>query len=629
MKLYTKISLMVLLALAMTFVPTAVIVLSKLYKNAYLEREKLHQSTLKLLSRESEVLFSSFRDYANLIANTKRIKTHVEKYKDLKDQSGLDIEDLKVIGRVLDSEARIEPLIDQIFVLNRNGVIIGLESSQFNLFDLNANLSGREYFKKAMTSLDGFALQNYLYTVEDNKRVAILAKTIRGADDEVLGIVGLQLSLDYFVKNYLAKYDVAMLTSDGKFIVDNGNKNEKLEDSELLKKIVEKKIYKKYDKSSKSYHIEFKRNKKHFIADFTIVEGIGWQIGTYSSREDIEKSTVRETFMVIAIVGLVGLVVSFLGILIFAKRISNRIVLAAEVVKRISQGDLTFKLSPSMRDKYLKLKDETGDLARGLTSMIEILAKSIGDAKETSRDFSELAKSMFAASEDLSKGAMRQASFTEEVSASMEEITSNVEHNSENANGAKKISQETLEAVVNGNKAVKKTADAMNSINDKIVLIQDIAAKTNLLALNAAIEAARAGESGRGFSVVASEVKKLAERSSIVAQDILALAAESVEVSNEAGMLLGEIVPKVEKTASMITQISDASSEQNTVLGEIKNAIIQIDQVSQEGASHSEEIAAMADRINEDSNLLDQEFYFFKVEPKNKIKLQIGDKSVK
>ncbi|MEN3151290.1 methyl-accepting chemotaxis protein, partial [Neorhizobium sp. IRAMC:178] len=226
----------------------------------------------------------------------------------------------------------------------------------------------------------------------------------------------------------------------------------------------------------------------------------------------------------------------------------------AGVADRIANGDLT--ISP----KPLSDKDVLG---LALQSMVERLRGVVGDALAASDNVSSGSQELSASSEQLSQGATEQASSAEEASASMEQMAANIKQNADNAAQTEKIARQSSRDAEASGQAVGRAVGAMRTIAEKISIVQEIARQTDLLALNAAVEAARAGEHGKGFAVVASEVRKLAERSQAAAAEISALSGDTVQVATEAGEMLNKLVPDIQKTAELVSEISAACREQD------------------------------------------------------------------
>jgi methyl-accepting chemotaxis protein len=217
----------------------------------------------------------------------------------------------------------------------------------------------------------------------------------------------------------------------------------------------------------------------------------------------------------------------------------------------------------------------------------------------------------------MASGAGQQAASIEEISASLEELSSQIQHNAENSFKAKQVSTVTSESAQKGIIVIEKMKDSINRIKSssdetaKIVkTIDEIAFQTNLLALNAAVEAARAGEAGKGFAVVAEEVRNLAQRSAEAAKNTSALIMESqdnansgVGVTEEVASIFLNISQDINKISALNEEVSQASSEQSSGIKQLSEGIHQIDSVTQSSAAQSEEIASSSEELASQANI--------------------------
>ena len=279
---------------------------------------------------------------------------------------------------------------------------------------------------------------------------------------------------------------------------------------------------------------------------------------------------------------------------------------AVTLANAVAGGDLNQK-------GEIQSNDEIKDLITALNSMVEKLRGVVSDALNASSNVSSGSQEMSASSEQLSSGATEQAAAAEEASSSMEQMAANIKQNADNAGQTEKIARQSAADAEAGGQAVTRAVSAMQTIAEKITIVQEIARQTDLLALNAAVEAARAGEHGKGFAVVASEVRKLAERSQTAAQEIGALSGQTVSVAQQAGEMLIRLVPDIKKTAQLVEEISAACREQDVGANQVSMAIQQLDQVIQQNAAASEELSATSEELASQAEQLQQSIAYFRI----------------
>jgi methyl-accepting chemotaxis protein len=277
----------------------------------------------------------------------------------------------------------------------------------------------------------------------------------------------------------------------------------------------------------------------------------------------------------------------------------------AGVANEIANGNLLVEA------KRLSEKDTLGI---ALERMVDKLRQIVMEALTAAQNVSAGSQELSASAEQLSQGATEQASSAEEASSSMEEMAANVKQNADNASQTEKIAAQSARDAEASGAAVGRAVEAMQTIAEKITIVQEIARQTDLLALNAAVEAARAGEHGKGFAVVASEVRKLAERSQAAAAEIGTLSGDTVKVAQEAGSMLAKLVPDIKKTAELVVEITAACREQDVGSSQINQAIQQLDKVGQQNASASEEVSSTSEELASQAEQLQSTIAYFRIE---------------
>jgi methyl-accepting chemotaxis protein len=216
-------------------------------------------------------------------------------------------------------------------------------------------------------------------------------------------------------------------------------------------------------------------------------------------------------------------------------------------------------------------------------------------------------------SEIISNNTSDHAASSEEISASVEEMTAAFDNVTANAKSTGQIASEVSSKIKTCYDATLSTKSTMQEVADKIKVIHEIASRTNLLALNAAVEAARSGEDGKGFAVVAAEIRKLAESSSASAKEIQEVSKRGVDLSVLANSNLEEVTPQVEKTASLVSEIVRAMEEQQQGSGQISNAVQMYNVKSQENASKVGTIVETTTELSRQAEELNEVIKFFKL----------------
>jgi methyl-accepting chemotaxis protein len=295
-----------------------------------------------------------------------------------------------------------------------------------------------------------------------------------------------------------------------------------------------------------------------------------------------------------------------------AQLIAKPLAATVGVLEKVAEGDLTARLE-------IETHDEVGNMAQALNRATESVRTALSEVRSSADSMTASAQGLASSSEQLSaavqqlaSGAQQQASSLEETTATMEQITSTVKQNADNAKQANQVANSSRDTAEKGGQVVSETVGAMGQINEAskniaeiITTIDEIAFQTNLLALNAAVEAARAGEQGRGFAVVAGEVRNLAQRSAASAKEIKRLIQDSVrKVENGSGLVtksgetLREIIASVKRVNDIVAEISAASHEQSVGVEQVNKAMIQMDQVTQNNSSQTEELSATAGTLS-------------------------------
>ncbi len=280
-------------------------------------------------------------------------------------------------------------------------------------------------------------------------------------------------------------------------------------------------------------------------------------------------------------------------------------------LQELSKGNLNIPI------EKLKEHNELGVLNNSLFILVSSLSSVVKEINENFQTLLDVSHQINETSQELSQRANIQVSSTQSVSSTMNEILNNAKQNTDNSKITSSESNKLHDGVLSIGKQSEDLVKANTLINEKISVIKEISKQTNILALNAAVEAARAGEQGKGFSVVAAEVRKLADRSRIAADEIISLFQNTKVLSDKTGNSLSLILPEIERTSSVVQKLVNetiiASEKQSRGVFDVNNSVEQLNQVAQQNAETSEELATTSEEMTAQAESLREIISYFKL----------------
>lgn len=540
------------------------------------------------------------------------------------------------------------------------------ESSGFKTEKGEWDVTTRSWYKEILDAKGTIVTEPYTTTA--GEVVASVITPVYGDNKDVLGVAGLDLKLT-ILSNMMEKHKFGktgyyvLLSSDGQVIYHPSSDSIGKHISELD---VDEKV-KDAISEHKAEFFKYKSNGKSIYGYSSMVGDTNWMILTGMPSREYNSAYFIILIIIVVVFVIAGVVIT-LGTIKTAKSIVNPLEQLEKIADEIANGNLEIdakvesndeigQVAASLDHTVVRLKDYivyineitevleeigkgnlnfelkndyTGDFKKiedGLLEIKQQLSVTITGITEASHEVAEGAEQIAHTAQNISEGATDQASAIEELQATIETVSSQVDRNAQNAvaaNDKSTLVQQNLNAC---DEQMKKLVAAMEDISksssqikEVISTIQNIADQTTLLALNASIEAARAGEAGRGFAVVANEVNHLALDSMTAAQstvDLIANALDSVDkgmgIVQETAEMLQHSVEESNELGKRIDDISEASLSQADSLNQVTGGIEQISSVVTENSAMAEESAAFSQELTAQAQLLNQQIEVFRL----------------
>jgi methyl-accepting chemotaxis protein len=321
-----------------------------------------------------------------------------------------------------------------------------------------------------------------------------------------------------------------------------------------------------------------------------------WALAVAVPMKSIREKSNKAIYFSLVVI-LLGIAVLLYTTYILTNFLARPLDESIRFAQKLGDGDLTATIN-------IQKDDELGQLVIALKVMAERLNEMVKEVSNGSTLLSNTAKSLSVSSKSLLSASYHQYDTSEKVNKSVHDIVDYIRKNTDTSKIAEQVSKEAGKKIKQSVRQSVKAVTSMHYITEKITAINDIALETNILALNAAVEAARAGQYGRGFAVIATEVRKLAESSRLVADEITGLLIQCQEDTETSGNMLDHTIPDIEKNAKLISEILASNIEQNNSVDEINQSVEKLNEVNKQNNTSAKRMAVFSEEIEEQAEKL-------------------------
>ena len=510
--------------------------------------------------------------------------------------------------------------------------------SAFALIDLNGKVvldtasnehlntvSQKTIWKELRDNNYKYAIEDeiYLSSVTGNYVIGVLAGVF-DTNNSPAGVLYAELRWDSFVQKYFSEITIG--ETGNIYIVNEDGKRVAHKDVNKVNTIsIGSKNALSAAASQRKGALHYENEKKKIMA-FSRLDNMDWILCVTMLHSEFfaNKNTLIKITIVLSVILLV--ITSLIVGMYVNKNISRVLSRIASDLNRLGNGDLTV----SAPTKFLSSKyknHEFGIIANGFNNTIEKLKHIVSNIMDSSNNIELTSKELASGNNDLALRTQSQSSSLEQTASSMEQMASTIKNSAEKSvignnmmNDSKKSVEEAGLIIESTTRSMEAVFEASRKITNITKLIEDIAFQTNILALNASVEAARAGEQGRGFSVVASEVRTLAQNTQTSVKNITSLISDSdekirvaAEAARKSQEIFIDIKDKIENTADIMKDISQTAVEQQSGVDQVNQAVLKMDASTQENASLVEQSKEASITLSSEAQKLIEVVSYFKL----------------